>query len=199
MATNVLVLGNDPFINHIDFFKLNPSIITLGVNRIWLKHIPNYFFFNDLPISNELKNYPDIVDRLKKESFSFSSDWISHKSTANVPDWTAIYERQYSTGLPDSVTTAISIFSKDIMPNKDITFYIAGVSLKWQEPSHFWKTLPHESLNQHDRQWYDPRFEAILKNFTRLKANGVKMVSVTPNSMLNKMMRYERIENLYLT
>lgn len=202
MATNVLVLGNDPFINNIDFFKLNPSIITLGVNRIWLKHIPNYFFFNDFPIATELSKNPKTLQKLQEDSHCFSSDWLkimSEKNNLSVPEWTTIYHRLYPTGIPDSVTTSMSIFSKDIMPNKDITFYIAGVSLKWQEPSHFWKTLPHESLNQHDAEWYEPRFASILRNFVRLQIHGVKMVSVTPNSMLNKMMRYERIENLYLT
>jgi hypothetical protein len=196
--TKVLVLGNDPFINHIDFSKIDPAVITLGVNRIWLKHIPNYFFFNDGPIVTELANNPKTLSDLKANSFCFSSDWLVVKSPTLVPEWTTVYRRPYSTGLPDSVTTAISIFSRNLMANHNITFYIAGVSLKWQEPSHFWKTLPYESLNRHTEKWYRPRFELILKNFTRLKSSGVKMVSVTPNSMLNKVMRYEKIENFYV-
>lgn len=197
--TKILVLGNDPFINNINFSKLDSSLTTLGVNRIWLKHIPNYFFFNDIPIATELNNYPEILEKLKKESFSFSSDWLTIRNSGQVPEWTSIYNRLYPNVFPDSVTTAIDIFSKDILRTKNITFYIAGVSLRWQEPSHFWKTLPHKSLNHHTEEWYTPRFDSILKNFTRLKSHGIKMVSVTPNSMLNKIMRYEKIENLYTT
>jgi hypothetical protein len=193
----VLVLGNDPFINQIDFNRLDPQVITLGVNRIWLKHIPDYFFFNDTPIITELDNNPSILDQLKKQSFCFSSDWLGFKDKSVIPDWTSIHDRLYPTGIPDSVTTSIGIFSKDLFANRDVTFYIAGVSLKWQEPSHFWKTTPYDSLNHHGEEWYTPRFAAILKNFARLKSSGVNMVSVTPNSMLNKVMRYEKIENLY--
>jgi hypothetical protein len=196
-TTSVLVLGNDPYINQIDFSKLSPDIITLGVNRIWLKHIPDYFFFNDSPIITELDNHPDILDHLKKQSFCFSSDWLGHNNPNIIPDWTAIYHRLDSKRFPDSVTTAISIFAKDIMPDKNIVFYIAGVSLKWQEPSHFWKTLDHDSLNNHTEEWYTPRFTSIIKNFNSLKNSHIKMVSVTPNSMLNKIMRYETIGNLY--
>jgi hypothetical protein len=197
-AINVLVLGNDPFINHIAFDKIHPNVITLGVNRIWLKHIPDYFFFNDVPIITELNKNPGTLNQLKKKSFCFSSDWLGFKNPSVIPDWTAVYPRLYPTGLPDAVTTAISIFSKDLIVGKDITFYIAGVSLRWQEPSHFWKTLPYDSLNKHGEDWYAPRFEAVLKNFNRLKSSGIKMVSVTPNSALNKIMRYEKIENLYV-
>jgi hypothetical protein len=199
MATNnVLVLGNDPFINDINFDKLNPSIITLGVNRIWLKYIPNYFFFNDMPIATELENSPAVLSHLKENSLCFSSDWLRYNASEPIPEWTTVYDRLYPTGIPDSVTTAIGIFLKDLTPNHTTTFYIAGVSLKWQEPSHFWKTVPYESLNHHGEEWYTPRFAAILKNFARLRSSGVNMVSVTPNSMLNKVMRYEKIENLYI-
>jgi hypothetical protein len=197
-AINVLVLGNDPFINTINFDKLDPRVITLGVNRIWLKHIPDYFFFNDTPIITELNKNPGVLDQLKKQSFCFSSDWLGFKDSSVIPDWTAIYDRLYPKGIPDSVTTSIGIFSKDLSANRDVTFYIAGVSLKWQEPSHFWKTEQYDSLNRHGQDWYAPRFEAILKNFDRLKSSGIKMVSVTPNSMLNKVMRYEKIENFYV-
>lgn len=64
----VLVLGNDPQINSIDFEKIHPNIVTLGVNRIWLKFIPNYFFFSDLIISNELSRYPEKLEELKRNS-----------------------------------------------------------------------------------------------------------------------------------
>jgi hypothetical protein len=194
---NVLVLGNDPTINQIDFSRLSPNIITLGVNRIWLKHIPNYFFFNDIPIAMEINKQPEILNKLKTESFCFSSDWLVKKSSAYVPDWTTVYSRLDSSSFPDSVTTAISIFSKDIMPHHNITYYIAGVSLKWMQPSHFWKELNYPSLNTHNASWYAPRFKAISQNFTKLKRSHIEMVSVTPNSMLNKIMRYENINNLY--
>jgi hypothetical protein len=196
--TRVLVLGNDPNINDIDFSKLDPSIITLGVNRIWLKHIPHYFFFNDIQIATELQSQPNILTILKEKSVCYSSDWLKvNNPKLKPPKWTTIYPRLEPKSFPDSVSTAISIFDRCLLPNANITFYVAGVSLRWMEPSHFWKTDGYQSLNNYDSTWYNPRFAAILRNITRMRATGTKMISVTPNSMLNKVMRYENINNLY--
>lgn len=196
----VLVLGNDPQINQIDFSKLDRKLITLGVNRIWLKHIPNYFFFNDVEILKELEREPDAIKALVSKSQCFSSDWITfprHKRTI-VPNWLNVYPRINKHAFPDSVTTALSLFRKHYLKGKSATFYIAGVSLLWKEPSHFWKELNHPSLNNHDKEWYDRRFEMILTNFKNLSIERTKIVSVNPESLLNKHYRYEGIENLYV-
>lgn len=195
----VLVLGNSNFINYIEFNKLQPNILTFGVNRIWLKYFPNYFFFQDKPILTELNS--DIISRSKlvAKSVCFTSDLISN-SNIILPNWLRKYPRQNRRPFPDSITTGLSILSNKILPNKlnDYTFYIAGVSLKWEEPSHFWKEIKGcENLNTNDRNHYDIRFAKMMDNFKRLKAHGFNMVSVTPDSNLNKIMRYENISNLY--
>jgi hypothetical protein len=195
----VLVLGNDPQINNIDFSRLQRDVITLGVNRIWLKHIPNYFFFNDPEILAELEQRPDTVKALTSMSNCFSSDWLtfSKKKKVTVPSWVNVYSRPNPLGFPDSVTTAISIFRSRFLMGKVATFYIAGVSLKWSEPSHFWKSLDHTSLNHHGPDWYEPRFRMILENFRKLSIPRSRIISVNPDSLLNKHYRYEGIENLY--
>ena len=197
----VLVLGNDPQINSIEFDKLDRSIITLGINRIWLKYIPNYFFFNDLVINNELSRYPETLAKLKQHSTIFSSDWIRKGKTSNdaaIPPWTKVYPRKNKRAFPDSVTNSIELF-RDIRnnPHEQYTFYLAGISLTWQEPSHFWKDENHTSANTVGADWYLPRFEAMLTNFKKLKTHNYDIISVTPNSRLNKLFRYENIGNLY--
>jgi hypothetical protein len=198
--TKVLVLGNDPQINQIEFDKLPKNIITLGVNRIWLKHIPNYFFFNDCDIIEELEEVPETLIQLQMTSKIFSSDWLKpqvKKRKRNIPKWTTVFPRAQPSRFPDSVTTAIHLFSTNYIPLDQCTFYIAGVSLIWQNPSHFWKELDHTSLNSNGPTWYLPRFDRISANFKYLKSVGFEMISVNPNSQLNKMMRYENIGNLY--
>jgi hypothetical protein len=195
----VLVLGNDPQINQIEFDKLDPSVITLGLNRIWLKYIPNYFFFNDLIISNELSNHPEIFAKLLQNSTIFSSDWIRKgRSTMHpgIPRWTTVYPRKNKRCFPDSATTSIELF-KEVCPNKQYVFYLAGISLTWQDPSHFWKELNINSTHNVGSDWYTPRFESMLDNFKRLKSHGYDIISVSPNSKLNKVFRYENIGNLY--
>lgn len=193
----VLVLGNDPQINTIDFSRLHPNVITLGVNRIWLKHVPNYFFFHDIQILTELEKNPEIMAQLQGESKCFSSDWIKHNLKRTIPTWIEVYKRQHMIAFPDSVSTAINLFSTNFLQNKKVTYYIAGVSLKWTNPSHFWKEIKYDSLNTYNEQWYSPRFNKMFENFRKIRARGIRAVSVNPNSNLNKVFRYESIENLY--
>lgn len=198
--TKVLVLGNDPQINDIEFDRLGSNIITLGVNRIWLKHIPTYYFFNDPEIIDELSEHPEKLVELKMNSTSFSSDWLRSRCRhirKNIPFWTQVYDRSSKYYFPDSVTTAIELFSKRYLQKTEITFYIAGVSLNWQEPSHFWKDLDYSSRNSHGPNWYLPRFEKIYDNFKRLQDRKYNIISASPNSRLNKLFRYENIGNLY--
>jgi hypothetical protein len=195
----VLVLGNDPQINSIEFDKLHPQIITLGVNRIWLKYIPNYFFFNDIDIIRELSRRPEDTAKLIQKSTIFSSDWLTRdgKFKDIIPSWVKIYHRPSIHQLPDSITTGLQLFSKHYIPSSECTFYIAGVSLMWQEPSHFWKDFDYTAENKMDAEWYTPRFTAMLDNFKKLKRLNYDIVSVNPKSALNKYFRYENIGNLY--
>jgi hypothetical protein len=195
----ILVLGNDPQINEIDFSRLGSDIVTIGVNRIWLKHIPNYFFFNDREILKELEKFPDAVKALSSKSRCYSSDWLlfPKSQTLTVPNWLTVYDRPKKTSFPDSITTAISLFRTRYLKGADATFYIAGVSLIWSNPSHFWKEIEYDSLNRHGEDWYARRFNLILQNFKSLSIPRNKIISVHPNSLLNKHYRYEGIENLY--
>ena len=199
MEIKVLVLGNDPQINLIDFNRLDTNIITIGINRIWLKYYPNYLFFNDYDIIKELKNNPEHLANVRSKSTIFSSDWL-FRSKKDIPKWVSVYNRpsRIMQNFPDSATTAISLFKNNYYKEYSFVFYIAGISLTWKEPSHFWKELNYKSLNTCDSTWYNARFQLILNNFKKLKDANTKMISVTPESMLNKLLRYECIDNLYV-
>lgn len=198
MTKKVLVLGNGPQINDIDFDRLDPKVITLGVNRIWLKHYPTYFFFHDIDILTELNNNPIKRAQLISNSICFSSDWIN-KGNESTPHWLRKYSRPNRRKFPDSVSNAIEIFGKSLLGGRisECTFYLAGINLKWQEPSHFWKEVDHSALNRNGREWYDIRFKKMFENIRNLKSIGYKMISVTTDSNLNKLMRSENIANLY--
>ena len=117
--TRVLVLGNDPQINQIAFDKLALDVITIGVNRIWLKHIPNYFFFNDYDIVEDLDAAPEIRANLIQKSSIFASDWLrpsAKKRNANIPSWVKVFERANKLQFPDSVSTGLQIFSREYIP-----------------------------------------------------------------------------------
>jgi hypothetical protein len=193
----VLLLGNSPQINEIQFDRIADDVITLGLNRIWLKYIPKYFFFHDLIISNELSRHPETLAKLIQNSTIFSSQWIRKNKNNLIPNWTQVYPMPPARQFPDSASLSIQILSKNILKSKNITFYTAGIPLLWQEPSHFWKEINYSASAAGDKQWYDTRFPRMVQNFRVLKNLGYDIVSVTPNSALNKIFRYESIDNLY--
>ena len=199
----VLVLGNGPQINDIDFDRLDPTITTIGVNRIWLRYIPDYFYFHDYPILRELNEASNEITRIKliDQSECYSSEWLKRSIRGPIPNWLRLYPLQNRSSFPDSVTNACLIYRNNKIrrgAHEDFTFYFAGVNLKWTYPSHFWKSENHNFSNKHDRKWYDVRFDLIYNNFEKMKNLDYKMISVTPGSRLNKLMRYESIGNLYL-
>jgi hypothetical protein len=173
---------------------------TYGVNRIWLKHFPTYYFFHDPPILDELNSQDITLMKLKAKSQCFYSDWLYRGGSRPswLPEWAKGYDRIDKLAFVDSVTTGMRILRSRILnPSFDYVFYIAGVPLTWTDPSHFWKSFEHESQNKHGRDWYEPRFRRIFLNFKNLKEEGFKMTSVTPGSKLNSILGYQDIRTIY--
>lgn len=197
----VLIIGNDPTINQIDFARLDPAVITVGTNRAWLKLLPNYLFFHDFKILDELENNTKKLEDLKFHSKLIASDWLNpqcKKRNIQVPNYIKVYQRPDRTKYVDCVTTAIDILNRNVFAKNNTTYYIAGVSLKWQNPSHFWKLNPTPGIgNSKGPDWYNVRFDRTYRNFVNLKKGNTKMISVTPGSRINKLIRHENIANLY--
>jgi hypothetical protein len=199
-SQRILVLGNDPQINSIKFDRLAKDVVTIGVNRIWLKHIPNFYFFHDYDILSELMLDQERLLALQMGAKCFSSDWLAYqarKASGRIPGWIRVHARNTKSTFPDSVSTAMRLFIQHYLTSTSRTFYIAGVSLKWKEPSHFWKVDEYQSRNDKDVDWYLPRFDKMLENFKSLKSTGTQIVSVNPDSRLNGLFRYEGIDSLY--
>lgn len=198
----ILVLGNGVCINNIDFSRLQPDIETFGVNRIWLKHIPTYYFFHDADIVHELDENPEIRTSLINNSNIITSDWLRSRSSGiDAPVWAKSHRRNNIRAFPDSISTGLSLLNTHILNSRidQYIFYMAGIKLKWEEPSHFWKADGYSARNNKDRKWYMIRFQKMFENIRDLRSHGFNFISVTPDSMLNKMMRYENINNLYVT
>ena len=196
----VLFLGNSPAINDIDFDRIDPNITIVGTNRAWLKVIPDYLFFHDVKIFKELDANPDRFNELKHKCKFISSDWLTtqcNKLKTTVPAYTKVYPRPDRHKFVDCVTTAMEIYDRRISKTKNV-YYIAGVSLTWSEPSHFWKKDQLNGIgNDLDENWYEPRFKKIYANIENLKRKRFNIISVSPKSRINKTLKYEHISNLY--
>lgn len=193
----VLILGNGLDINNIKFDMLPKKIKTVGVNRIWLKHFPDYYFYHDSQIMKEIDRDLVLKSKIISKCKCYTSDWLESR-TNKVPEYLTVVKRTCPRMFVDSVNTFMRILiSENVFNVSDTVFYIAGVPLKWTDPSHFWKEMEYDSLNKQDEAWYSNRFKRMMRNFQNLKMLGVKLISVTPQSNLNKIMRYESIDNLY--
>ena len=67
----ILVLGNSSQINDIEFDKLQSDITTLGVNRIWYKHMPDILGFTDISIFKELEQQNINIEK------AFNQIWVA--------------------------------------------------------------------------------------------------------------------------
>lgn len=197
----VLVIGNDPSINEIEFDRIDPSIVTVATNRAWLKLIPDYLFFHDIAILNELKKNKSVLGELMKNSKLITSDWLKIQCVRNKVDFpksVRLYHRPNRYKYVDCVSTAIEILDRYVYKEDFIEYYIAGVSLTWKNPSHFWKIDPIKGIgNTRGPSWYNPRFDRTYSNFVDLKSKKFKIKSVTPSSRLNKIFQYVNVGNLY--
>tara|TARA_R110002074_G_scaffold219649_2_gene390307 strand:+ start:1262 stop:1864 length:603 start_codon:yes stop_codon:yes gene_type:complete len=199
-VNKVLFLGNSPAINDIDFDRIDPNVTIVGTNRAWLKVIPDYLFFHDIKIFKELDASPDRFKELKHKCKFISSDWLGtqcKKQKITGPAYVKVYPRPNRYKFVDCVTTAMEIYDRYISKTKN-TYYVAGVSLAWSEPSHFWKVRPADNIgNGLNEKWYEPRFKKTYANFEDLKRKGFDIISVSPGSKINKIFRYEHVANLY--
>lgn len=181
---NIIVLGNDPEINDIDFnlFK-NKNCIISGVNRIFYKTPVDYLLFLDNILIQELENFNFCNTKLITNQYNLKNDNIEY------------YEKKYlhkkfneiihiEDDIPSkfdifgSICTLILAFKYYIFYNKEITFYLLGTTLKYQSAanSHFWKSSSYNKYrsnihNSHDHAWYHPRLQKIMYSIKMLKRN----------------------------
>lgn len=197
---DIVVLGNDRNLSNISGNSVF-NTITVGINRSYMILKTNYLFFNDVDIATEIiKNGVDIEDMRVVCSDRINYD-LEYNKKGN--DWRrfnekhkpVIYDRVNRNMFPDSVCSALDVFTNKIYPHKNVRFKIYGVSLKFDnECNHFWKDKKDIVLNKKHRDWYEPRFDSIYNNFKKLKALGYDITSLTPGSRLNDLFKYEPIE-----
>lgn len=203
----IIIVGNDKYADKYNYNKIMNSKLSpvlIGINRFFYITNPHYLFFHDLDILREMMN-----NEVDFNNFNIlTTNWIE-KGIENKPqdiqdklkqlkndDIVTKYKREPNR-FPDSVTTAIKIINNELYQDFNLEFYILGVSLKWDNKrSHFWRDK-HNTYNNKSRKWYERRFKYMLNNFRELKNNNYNIYSCTPNSELNKLFPFKRIEYFY--
>ena len=180
----ILILGNGADINNIDFDRIDGSFIVAGVNRIYKKHIPDYYFIYDLiDIMPEIPNGITKIHTVKNKYEQYINSDTSDKSnkTFVINDYTN-YTKIFN--IHDKVMecnfSAVNYLIRlldDVIYEQDINyFYIAGVPLL-ESVGHFYD----EKINKTEQKTLDK----IYNDFLRLAYNNYHMVSVMPESKLN--------------
>lgn len=193
----VFIFGNDASIENISFDEIdilrkNNKIITAGVNRIWLKHLPDYFFFMDHPIPQELykalNNKKISYDQINNMNIITSSHNI-RKSDDYMNFINEFDCKLYKLNKLNSVNNLIWYMYHE---NPNRIFYINGVSLQWNEKHHFWCNKKYSEYgNNKSEFWTMKRFNKSLEIFKDMYNNGIKMISLTRNSRLNNIIPYQ--------
>ena len=192
---NIFLFGTSEFIDEVDIDKIEElkkkkDVVTAGVNRIFRKFQPDYFFFMDRDIVEELhdeqvfrnKNskwmtskflYENSISKLEEHEFSdyladqeidiLDIDFVKKVRRKSSLLWLIYYMRHYA--FPDHVCK----------------FYFVGVSLDYQS-SHYYggmmnKNRPLDTL----KVQYQSQFQG-LKEFQR---SGYHFYSLTPQSKIN--------------
>jgi len=194
MINNFLILGNGADINELDFDKIDEGLITAGVNRIYMKFMPEYYYIYDLV--DIMPDFPDKECRIITHTSKLQQYLHDTVNNTNVfmsypmPEYTqkfVLNGQEYKCN-HSSVNMLIRILNNYIYKGFENIFYICGVPLL-ENIGHFYD----DSINKTSQKVLDK----IYNDFIRLKHNGHKIISCMKKSLLNELFPVENKEILY--
>lgn len=183
----ILLLGNGADINDIDFTKIDDSFIIAGVNRIYKKYIPEYYFIYDLieimpeipdnvttihTVKNKYHQYIEHDTSDKRNKTFVINDYSYYTQIFNIQD--KVLQCNFS-----PVNFLIRLIDDILFMNDVNYFYIAGVPLL-ENVGHFYD----ESINKTEQKTLDK----IYNDFLRLAYKNYHMISVMKESKLNNIL-----------
>jgi hypothetical protein len=197
----IIILGNDKSISDIDF-NIFRNITTAGVNRIFLKYEPDYLFFLDNDIVEEIKineiNLPNTIcitskyNYDKRQKFDIEVDLINDRFKGHIHD------KYYNHSVFSSVPSLIKQLNDFIFKKEKLCFFIFGVSLTYKN-EHFWNEFEYYKLKKSSNFDYEEnknRMDKMLFTFKKLMARKYILFNCNPESRLNEIMPFVDIEKI---
>ena len=190
-----LILGTGEDINDIDFTRLDSDFITAGVNRIFYKYIPDYYYVYDLDIIQDL--IPDEIEHIYThpdklyQAASLKKNYKQNFTTYYDKNYTPEYQvngKRFDCG-HGSVNYLIRMLNNLIYPSDDNKFYLCGVPLL-EDVGHFYeddKTTTNQKV-----------LDRFYNDFLRMKSLNYNIVSLMEKSKLNDIFPIEKKEVLYV-
>lgn len=191
---NIFIFGTSPYLDSIDFEKIKHSqsskdIITAGVNRIFYKFQPDYFFFMDR----------DIIEELSKNSIQREehSKWMIPKflyenseSRVERGDFQSYIDQQKIEELninffealkrKSSMLWLLYYFQEILFKDYLCKFFLIGVELKTDKGHYFGGKYNSNRPN------LGTQYVSQQHGIKELSNLGYKIMSLTPNSKLHE-------------
>jgi hypothetical protein len=195
MRNNFLILGNGADINEIDFDKIDGNLATGGVNRIYLKYLPEHYFIYDL-----IEIMPDIPKLSGYCFYTHTSKLVEYlkENVNNTNIFMSFPEYNYTTEFDikghrikcnhSPVNFLIRIIDDYLYNDDENYFYICGVPLL-ERVGHFYD----EAINHTPQKVLD----RIFNDFIRLAWQGYNIISCMKESKLNDIFPNEDKNILY--
>lgn len=203
----ILVFGNDESINTIDFRTIDgvregTGTLTIGLNRIWRRYMPDYFVFMDSDVMNEL-----ILNNVERPEHS---TWITSDFLFNNPD-TPLSEEEYRvfqdyiheqgikvyprplsfTKRKSSLLWSIIYLQEYLYSGEQLRFYLFGTKLNvpTKGAHHFWERDRKVVYNR-DLTKLNTQFSSHTTGLKELRSKRYDIISATKNSRANKFIPY---------
>jgi hypothetical protein len=198
-----LVIGTGSDINDIDFKRIDKSFITAGVNKVYKKVIPDYFYIYDLKdvLVDPNKNHLELPDEIKTvyctpdklyEYFYQTRNYKQHFCTYYDKDYTPefnlhgkTYECNHS-----SINYLMRALNDYLYAGEENIFYMIGVPLL-ERIGHFYDDIDKPIPTT------QKMLDRFYNDFIRLKDLGYKIISLMTESRLNDLFPKENIEIIY--
>ena len=190
-----LIFGTGKDINKISFGKIDKSFITAGVNRIFKKFIPDYYFVYDLDILGPILpdavkvvyTHPDKLAEYFRLYKNYKQNFCTYYDADYMPSY-VLNGKQYDCG-HGSINYLIRMLNNYLYKDDENIFYIAGVPLL-EGTGHFYD-------DNHDTTSVQKALDRFYNDFMRLKNMGYNIVSLMKKSKLNDLFPIENIKMIY--
>lgn len=194
-----LILGTGADINDIDFDRIDDSFITAGVNRIYEKFIPEYYYIYDLKdvlikdgiaVSlpegiHTICTHPDKLYEYMSKRKNYKQNFFTYYD----PLYTATFTHngdEYECN-QSSINYLIRMLNDRFFSGGDNVFFLAGVPLL-ESVGHFYSGTGKTTQVVLNRFYND---------FIRLKNLGYNIFSIMKESKLNDLFPTEDINMIY--
>lgn len=194
---NFLMIGNDSTLEELNYNRILNNIVTVSVNRTWMIFMPDIMYIIDGVIFTEIKNK---IDNNEIDYIDFKNTIIFYNFYLE-DEHKELLDRLNSYPINISRDNSIYAITKLLMKfYSKAKFYFYAMRLKYhKEKNHFWNNY-EGILNNRTKEWEIEKLNKSFLKFKNLNDNSSQeMISVMKDSQLNKVLKVENIEKIYIS